>query len=102
MKPDAIFINCARGQVVDEQALVRALQEKKIRGAGLDVFEVEPVQPDNPLLQMDNVVTLPHIGSATHNTRFDMAMRAAENLVAGVTGQVPPDVVRELKGLLEQ
>ncbi|TWT01761.1 D-glycerate dehydrogenase [Planomicrobium sp. CPCC 101079] len=102
MKPDAIFINCARGQVVDEKALVQALQEKKIRGAGLDVFEVEPVESDNPLLQLDNVVTLPHIGSATHNTRFDMAMKAAENLVAGVTGQVPPDVVKELRSLTEQ
>ncbi|PSL40204.1 gluconate 2-dehydrogenase [Planomicrobium soli] len=102
MKPDSIFINCARGQVVDEKALVQALQQKKIRGAGLDVFEVEPVEQDNPLLKMDNVVTLPHIGSATHDTRFDMAMRAAENLVAGVTGKVPPDVVRELKGLIER
>lgn len=97
MKPNAIFINCARGQVVDEQALIRALQEGEIAGAGLDVFNVEPVEKNNPLLKMDNVVTLPHIGSATYKTRFDMAMKAAENLVAGVTGQTPENIVPELK-----
>ena len=100
MKSSAIFINCARGQVVDEKALIKALEDGKIRGAGLDVYETEPVNPDNPLLKMDQVVTLPHIGSATHKTRFDMAMKAAENLVAGVTGQVPPNVVRELQSLV--
>lgn len=99
MKPAAIFINCSRGQVVDEQALIHALQSGKIRGAGLDVFEIEPVEKDNPLLKMDNVVTLPHIGSATSKVRFDMAMKAAENLVAGVTGQTPPNIVRELQNL---
>lgn len=99
MKQNAIFINCSRGQVVDEKALIKALQAGKIRGAGLDVFEVEPIDKDNPLPKMDNVVTLPHIGSATKKARFDMAMRAAENLVAGVTGQVPPNIVRELQYL---
>ncbi|MGI2328238.1 2-hydroxyacid dehydrogenase [Planococcus sp. YIM B11945] len=101
MKPTSILINCSRGPVVDEKALIQALQEKKIRGAGLDVYETEPVEPDNPLLQMPNVVTMPHIGSATHQTRFDMAMKAAENLVAGVTGKVPPNVVKELRSLIE-
>lgn len=99
MKRNAIFINCSRGQVVDEKALIKALQSGKIHGAGLDVFEIEPVDKDNPLLKMDNVVTLSHIGSATKKARFDMAMRAAENLVAGVTGQVPPNIVRELQDL---
>ncbi|MFC0273391.1 2-hydroxyacid dehydrogenase [Metabacillus herbersteinensis] len=101
MKSNAIFVNCSRGQVVDEKALIKALQEGQIRGAGLDVFEVEPVAIDNPLLKMDNVVTLPHIGSATEKTRFDMAMKAAENLVAGVTGQVPENVVPELQSLVK-
>jgi gluconate 2-dehydrogenase len=96
MKRDAVFINCSRGQVIDEAALIDALKNKQIRAAGLDVFEIEPVQVDNPLLKMENVITLPHIGSCTKDTRFDMAMKAAENLVAGVTGQTPPNVVTEL------
>lgn len=87
MKETAIFINASRGAVVDEQALIRALQTGQILGAGLDVFEQEPVSADNPLLALPNVVTLPHIGSATEETRKKMAMLAAENVVAGVTGQ---------------
>jgi gluconate 2-dehydrogenase len=93
MKKSAFFINVSRGQTVDEQALIRALQNKEILGAGLDVFYKEPVEPDNPLLKMPNVVTVPHIGSATNQTRFDMSMRAAENLVAVVTGKNPIDPV---------
>jgi gluconate 2-dehydrogenase len=100
MKSNAIFINCSRGQIVDEEALIKALEEGQIRGAGLDVFEMEPVADDNPLLKMDNVVVLPHIGSATEKTRFDMAMKAAENLVAGLTGKVPENVVPELQSLV--
>ncbi|CAH0183193.1 D-glycerate dehydrogenase [Peribacillus sp. Bi134] len=99
MKKSAIFINTSRGQTVDEKALIEALRNKEILAAGLDVFEEEPVSPDNPLLAMPNVVTLPHIGSATHQTRFDMAMLAAENLVAAVTGRKVSNVVPELKGL---
>lgn len=102
MKSSAFFINCSRGAVVDEQALMEALSSGKIGGAGLDVFEVEPIQKDNPLLQMKNVVTTPHMGSATVKTRFDMAMKAARNLVAGVTGETPTDVVPELKNLIKQ
>ncbi|MGG0846333.1 2-hydroxyacid dehydrogenase [Peribacillus simplex] len=99
MKKSAIFINTSRGQTVDEKALIEALRTKEILAAGLDVFEQEPVSPDNPLLAMPNVVTLPHIGSATHQTRFDMAMLAAKNLVAAVTGREISNVVPELKGL---
>nr|WP_260287993.1 D-glycerate dehydrogenase [Peribacillus sp. BBB004] len=99
MKKSAIFINTSRGQTVDEKALIEALQNKEILAAGLDVFEQEPVSPDNPLLAMPNVVTLPHIGSATYQTRFDMAMLAAKNLVAAVTGREVSNVVPELKGL---
>ncbi|GIN63355.1 putative 2-ketogluconate reductase [Robertmurraya siralis] len=102
MRSTAFFINCSRGKVVDEKALIKALQNGIIRGAGLDVFEEEPVEKDNPLLKMDNVVTLPHIGSATAKARFDMAMKAAENLVAGVTGKVPENIVPELKILIEK
>ncbi len=93
MKDTAIFINVSRGQTVDEQAMIQALQNKKIAAAGLDVFYNEPVERDNPLLKMDNVVTVPHIGSATQRTRDAMAMRAAENLVAVVTGKEPIDPV---------
>lgn len=100
MKPDAILINCARGAVVDETALIEALQQGQIQGAGLDVFEQEPVDPGNPLLKMDQVVVLPHIGSATERTRNAMAMKAAKNLVAGVTGKVPDNVVKELRDLI--
>ena len=101
MKNSAILINCARGAVVDETALIEALEKGEIYGAGLDVFEQEPVSPDNALLQMDQVVVLPHIGSATEQTRAAMLMKAAENLVAGVTTGVPENVVKELRGLLE-
>lgn len=97
MKPTAIFINVSRGKIVDESALIEALQQKQIWGAGLDVFEEEPVSPDNPLLQMPNVVTLPHIGSATEQTRFAMAMLAVKNLITALQGNEPPDLVPELR-----
>lgn len=97
MKRTAVFINASRGATIDEQALIDALASGTIYAAGLDVFEKEPVDPANPLLQMPNVVTLPHIGSATHKTRADMAMVAARNLVMGVTGQTPPNIVPELR-----
>ena len=94
MKESAIFINASRGKTVDEEALIQALQNEEIHAAGLDVFNPEPVQKDNPLLSMKNVVTLPHIGSATMETRFNMAMLAAENLVAGLKGDVPPSLIK--------
>ena len=79
MKPGALLINTARGDVVDEAALVEALQNKTIAGAGLDVYEKEP-QVSPALLAMENVVLLPHLGSATQETRIAMGMRALENL----------------------
>lgn len=97
MKSDAIFINASRGATVNEKALIKALEEKKILGAGLDVFEKEPVEKNNPLLKMSNVVLLPHVGSATIKTRNDMDYLAAENLVKAFMGEVPPNVVPELK-----
>ncbi|MFC5464944.1 2-hydroxyacid dehydrogenase [Lederbergia graminis] len=93
MKESAIFINVSRGKTVDEQALIKALLEKQIYGAGLDVFQQEPIETDNPLLQLKNVVTIPHIGSATARTREAMAMRAAENVVAVLTGKDAIDPV---------
>jgi lactate dehydrogenase-like 2-hydroxyacid dehydrogenase len=79
MRPDAFLVNTARGDGVDEAALVEALQQKKIAGAGLDVFEREP-EVTRALLSMENVVLLPHLGSATTETRVAMGMRALENL----------------------
>ncbi|EJN02029.1 D-glycerate dehydrogenase [Herbaspirillum sp. YR522] len=90
MKRSAIFINASRGRIVDQAALVRALQEKTIHAAGLDVFEVEPLPADSPLLGLRNVVALPHIGSATHETRLAMAELAIDNLVAGLRGEPVP------------
>ncbi|MEW9669877.1 2-hydroxyacid dehydrogenase [Ammoniphilus sp. 3BR4] len=102
MKNDAILVNASRGATVDEQALIRALQEGRIAGAALDVFEKEPVDKNNPLLTMPNVVTLPHIGSATSETRLKMAMKAAENMVAGLSGKKPVNLVNpEVVAVLE-
>jgi glyoxylate reductase len=93
MKPTSYLINTARGPVVDEKALTKALKENWIAGAGLDVHYVEPTNPNNPLLTLDNVVVAPHIGSATIETRLAMAMKAATNLVAALKGEKPPDIV---------
>ena len=90
MKPTAYLINTSRGPVVDEAALVAALQREQIRGAGLDVYEREP-QLAPGLADLDNVVLLPHLGSATVETRTRMAMMAAENLLAGLRGDPPPN-----------
>ncbi|WP_461613104.1 2-hydroxyacid dehydrogenase [Clostridium sp. Marseille-QA1073] len=97
MKQSSIFINASRGQTVNESALIDALEKNKIRGAGLDVFYKEPIDKDNPLLKMDNVVLLPHIGSATLKTRNEMAMLAAKNMVSALIGEPVPNIVKELK-----
>ena len=89
MKPTAYLINTSRGPVVDEGALIAALQAGRLAGAGLDVFEHEPVDPENPLLKMENVVALPHIGSATEATRQAMVDLAVDNLLAVLQGKPP-------------
>lgn len=95
MKPTAVLINSARGGIIDEQALYRALKEGTIWAAGLDVFEEEPVPLDHPLLTLPNVVALPHIGSASIRTRTRMAELAAENLRAGLSGSRPRHLVNK-------
>ena len=86
MKPSAFFINGGRGASVDEAALVEALKSGGIQGAGLDVFEKEPLPVNSELLTLPNVVALPHIGSATHETRYAMSKLAVENLLAALNG----------------
>jgi glyoxylate reductase len=93
MKPTAILINTARGAVVDQSALVAALHDGVIAGAGLDVMEVEPLPAGDPLLSAPNVVLLPHIGSASHATRERMASMAVANCLAGLQGLRLPNCV---------
>ncbi|WP_460087762.1 NAD(P)-dependent oxidoreductase [Pseudomonas sp. H1_B04] len=93
MRPETIFINISRGKVVDEAALIDALRSGQIRGAGLDVFEREPLSADSPLLQMDNVVATPHMGSATYETREAMARCAVDNLLMALAGERPVNLV---------
>lgn len=93
MKNSAVFINAGRGPVVDEQALIEALKTGQIHAAGLDVFEQEPLDKDSPLLSLPNVVALPHIGSATHETRYNMAACAVDNLIDALNGKVDKNCV---------
>jgi glyoxylate reductase len=93
MKETAILVNTARGGVVDQAALVRALEEGWIAGAGLDVMETEPLPLDDPLLRAPNAVLLPHIGSASHATRERMASMAVDNCLAGLRGERLPHCV---------
>ncbi len=90
MKPTAYLINTARGPIVDERALVQALIEKRIAGAGLDVYENEP-RPHPELLKMDNVVCTPHMGSATRELREAMANVVVDNILALLEGKQPPN-----------
>ena len=92
MKPGAFLINSARGDVIDQPALIEALEQCAIAGAGLDVFEGEPAVPEK-LLSMENVVLFPHLGSASRETRVAMGMRVVENLQAFFNGEAPRDRV---------
>jgi glyoxylate reductase len=98
MKPTAVLVNTARGPIVDELALAEALRTGEIFAAGLDVYEREP-EIEEALLDLDNVTLLPHLGSATIETRTAMGLLAVENLLAGITGKRPrtlvnPDALR--------
>lgn len=98
MKRSAFLINGSRGKIVDEKALIEALQEGVIRGAGLDVFEKEPLPVTSPLLSLPNVVALPHIGSATHETRHAMVVCAVDNLIAALKGDVSKNCINPTAG----
>lgn len=93
MKKGAFLINTSRGSVIDERALYQSLKNGHLGGAGLDVFEQEPVSEQSPLLQLSNTVLAPHIGSASTNTRTIMAKMAARNLIAALNGTRPPNIV---------
>ncbi len=92
MQKHAVLVNISRGSVLDEQALIEVLQTRKIFAAGLDVYQQEPLQ-SSPLFQLDNVVTLPHIGSATAETRYKMAELAYHNLHTALQGKIPAALV---------
>ncbi len=95
MKKSAILINTARGKIVNESDLIEALKEGDIWGAGLDVTDPEPMLPNNPLLQMPNVCILPHIGSATLETRTQMAIMAASNIIAAYQSKLMPQIIND-------
>jgi len=93
MKETAVLVNAARGPIVDPEALYRALKEGQIAYAALDVTEPEPINMDSPLLELDNIIIVPHIGSASYATRGKMAEMAARNLIAGLKGERLPTCV---------
>jgi len=93
MKRTGILVNTSRGPIVDNMALYEALRSKKIAYAGLDVTEPEPLPADHPLLTLDNVIVVPHIASASVASRTKMGLMAADNLIAGLKGEMPPNPV---------
>ena len=93
MKKTAVFVNASRGGIVDQQALYDALSRRRIFGAGLDVFQEEPLRPDDPLLKLENVLITPHLGSASVQSRSKMSELAARNLVEALAGKMPRAIV---------
>jgi glyoxylate reductase len=93
MRKTAILVNTSRGAIIDESALAATLKERRIAGAGLDVFEKEPLPRDSPLLRLDNVVLLPHVASATVETRDRMAILVAQNIIDVLSGRLPKALV---------
>ncbi len=94
MKPTAVLVNSARGEVIDQDALISALREKKLFAAGLDVCDPEPLPTNHTLLTLPNCIVLPHIGSATVSARNAMSERAARNIIAGLERSELPYAVR--------
>ena len=102
MKPEAYFVNVSRGGVANEQDLIRALKDGVIKGAGLDVFESEPIEKDNPLLEIDNVILTPHTAALTKECVVRMATEAAKRVIQLFDGYQPenianPDVLKMKK-----
>jgi gluconate 2-dehydrogenase len=97
MKKSAIFVNGSRGAIVDEEALYEALLNKEIAGAGLDVYKQEPVNRNHPLLTLPNIVTTPHIGSGTKETRLEMGMLAANSVLKVLAGETPSNVLNNVE-----
>ncbi|MBP1932172.1 hydroxyacid dehydrogenase [Ammoniphilus resinae] len=93
MKNSAILINTSRGPIVDEQALIEALQDKRIAGAGLDVFETEPISKDNPLLEMENVVITPHVAGYTFESLHRISEQCSRNCLSALRGEIPEFIV---------
>ena len=93
MKKTAVLVNTARGPIVDNVALFEALKDRKIAFAALDVTDPEPIPSNHPLLSLSNVIITPHIASATVATRTKMGLMAADNLISGLKGQIPPNPV---------
>lgn len=101
MKPTAFLINTSRGTVVDEEALIKALKEKQIAGAALDVLKKEPMEKDNPLLDMDNVVTAPHIGGATKEASSRSSLICAQGIDDFLSGRKPEFVVPPMRDMVK-
>lgn len=93
MKPDALLINTSRGDLVDEQALYKALKEKRIAGAAIDVFSVEPLEKDSPLLELENIILTPHIAGYSRDALLYSGNMIAESIIAVLKGEVPKNVV---------
>ena len=99
MEKKPILINTSRGPIIDEKALIQALKEGMISGAGLDVLEKEPPDPQNPLLKMENVILSPHMGFYSEESISELKRRTAKNVSDAITGKWPGSVVnREVKG----
>jgi phosphoglycerate dehydrogenase-like enzyme len=93
MKPNAVLVNTSRGSVIDPQALYVALKNHQIFAAALDVTEPEPLPSDDPLLKLSNCIVVPHLGSASKQTRDQMSVLSAQNLIAGLKGERLPNCV---------